>query len=124
MDIQGYWQAVLRKDAQAIRSYFGPQAQIFWHNTNECFTVEAFIEANCQYPGKWTGCIERLEEREDLAITVARVWALSGTPSLHAASFLTLRSDRILRLDEYWGDDGPAPKWRRDMALGRPIVPE
>ncbi|NLJ40498.1 MAG: nuclear transport factor 2 family protein, partial [Clostridiales bacterium] len=24
-------------------------------------------------------------------------------------------------LDEYWGDDGPIPQWRKDMHIGKPI---
>ena len=24
-------------------------------------------------------------------------------------------------LEEYWGDDGPPPRWRQEMGIGRPI---
>ena len=33
-------------------------------------------------------------------------------------------SGKIVRLDEYWGDDGPAPEWRRALGIGRPIQRE
>lgn len=36
-------------------------------------------------------------------------------------SFMQLRQDRILTLDEYWGDDGEAPRWRQQMQLGRAL---
>lgn len=34
----------------------------FWHCTNECFNVEEFIRANCEYPGEWEGEVERIEK--------------------------------------------------------------
>lgn len=29
--------------------------------------------------------------------------------------------DKIIAMDEYWADDGEAPKWRQDMKIGRKI---
>ena len=55
MDIKAFWDAVLRQDANVIREYFHPTAFVNWHNTNEHFTVEEFIRANCEYPGEWDG---------------------------------------------------------------------
>ena len=49
MDIKKFWDAVLRQDADAIREYFHPDAWVNWRNTNEHFTVEEFIRANCEY---------------------------------------------------------------------------
>lgn len=59
MDIYGFWDAILRQDATAIRSFFHPDAWVNWHNTNEHFTAEASIRANCAYPGQWEGTLER-----------------------------------------------------------------
>ena len=53
MDIHKFWEVVLHQDADAIREYFYPDAYVNWHNTNEHFTVEEFIRANCEYPGEW-----------------------------------------------------------------------
>ena len=124
MNVERYWQAVLRKDAAAIRESFHPQARIYWHNSDECFTVEDFIRANCQYPGDWAGRVKRIERLDGLVVTVTQVWAQGGDPSLHAVSFFELSQGKILRLDEYWGDDGPAPQWRRALALGQRIPSE
>lgn len=60
MDIKKFWNAVLHQDANAIRTYFHSNAWINWHNTNEHFTVEEFIQANCEYPGEWDGKVERI----------------------------------------------------------------
>ena len=55
MDIKAFWNAVLRQDADTIREYFHPDAWVNWHNTNEHFTVEEFIQANCEHPGEMDG---------------------------------------------------------------------
>ena len=60
MDIKVFWDAVLRQDADTIREYFHPDAWVNWHNTNEHFTVEEFIQANCEYPGEWDGEVEQI----------------------------------------------------------------
>ena len=53
--------------------------------------------------------------------TAAHVHAREGGPSFHVASFIRLEAGKIAALDEYWGDDGPAPAWRRAMRVGKPI---
>ena len=122
MDVQAYWDAVLRQDREALAAFFWENAVINWHNTNECFTVPEFIRANCDYPGQWEGKLERVMELGDQVITVTHVYNKEGTISCHAVSFLRIREDKILSVDEYWGDDGQPPRWRQELAIGRPIV--
>lgn len=62
MKLQTFWKAVLAQDADAIREYFAEDAVINWHCTNERFTVEEYLRANCEYPGEWDGEIERIEQ--------------------------------------------------------------
>lgn len=121
MDVEAYWAAVLDQDAARIPTFFQPDAYVNWRNSNEQFTVPEFVRANCEYPGRWRGALQKTLEIGDQLVTVARVWAADGAPSFHVTSFFQLREGRIAALDEYWGDDGPAPQWRRDMHLGRPI---
>ena len=73
-----------------------------WHNTNEQFTVEEFIRANCEYPGRWDGEVERVEVQGGLVITATRVWAAGGGPSYHVVSFIRTEGERIVSVDEYW----------------------
>lgn len=44
--------------------------------------------------------------------------------SFHAVSFIGTREDKIISIDEYWSDDGPAPQWRLDKCIGNPIWKE
>ena len=83
MNIQQFWSDVLAQRADEIREYFHADAYVNWHCSNEHFTVEEFIRANCDYPGDWDGEVEK-----------------------------------IIAMDEYWADDGEAPKWRQDMKIG------
>ena len=121
MDVKGFWRAVLQQDAPAIRGYFHENARINWHCTNECFTVEEFIRANCEYPGEWDGEVERVEVMGDLLVTATRVYTRDKTAFFHAVSFIRVREDKILSMDEYWGDDGPAPQWRQEKQIGGAI---
>ncbi len=122
MDINRFWEAVLKQDAVAIRSYFREDAYVNWHCTNEHFTVEEYIRANCEYPGEWDGKVERVHQSGDLMITATHVYIKDGGLSFHVTSFLSLKDDKIAAMDEYWGDDGEAPKWRQEMHIGRAIL--
>ncbi len=118
MDIQKYWEATLCQNAERMRDFFHPQAYVNWHNTNEHFTVEEFIRANCEYPGRWDGEIQRVERAGDLLIAVVHVFSLDEPFSCHVTSFLHIKEDKICSIDEYWGDDGAPPQWRADKKIG------
>lgn len=122
-DVDGYWQDIAAKDRERLRAWFAPSALIRWHCTNEQFTLEEFLLANCDYPGQWHGCVERAETLADHQIlTVAHVWNQEKTIACHVVSFFTLQGGRILALDEYWGDDTSPPQWRQHLQLGRKIT--
>lgn len=121
MNVNAFWKAVLAQDANEIRTYFHPNAYVNWHCTNEHFTVEEFIRANCEYPGNWDGVVERLVATGDTVITATRVYPKDRTTSFHVTSFIKLEDDLIVSMDEYWADDGDAPQWRQDMNLGSKI---
>ena len=121
MDIKNFWEAVIRQDAERIRPYFKETAWINWHCTNERFSVNEFIKANCEYPGRWDGMVERIERSGELITTVTKVFSKEGSLSFHAVSFIKIEDDKIASIDEYWGDDGPAPQWRLDKKIGVPI---
>jgi hypothetical protein len=119
--ITGLWNAMDRRRWHEIADYFCSDAAIFWHNTNERFTVPEFVEANSSYPGRWTIQVERLEEIGDLVISVVDVASVEGGQSCHAVSFFELEGGRIRTLHEYWGDNGRPPQWRIDRKIGTDI---
>ena len=121
VNIEKFWEAVLKQDADAIRMYFRPDAYVNWHNTNEHFTLEEYIRANCEYPGEWDGGVERIVLSGDEIVTATHVCSKDGSVSVHATSFIRIERDRIVSIDEYWGDDGEVPQWRKEMHIGGKI---
>ncbi len=124
MDIYAFWKAVLEQKPDTMRIFLHPDARIFWHCSNESFSSEEFIQANCTYPGEWDGCIKHVEETEHGMITVVHVYSKDKKLSFHVASFFTFQEGKVIKLDEYWGDDIPAPQWRQDLMIGYPIYSE
>lgn len=112
---ESYWEAVLSQDAAGMRALFAPEAEIRWPCTGERFTPEQFAAVNCAYPGVWDCEIERTEESGKLVICAARIRSKEDGSSFHAVSFLRVDGGRIVSLDEYWGEDGAPPQWRREL---------
>ncbi len=119
MNIKEYWQYTVSQNAEKMRAFFDENAYVNWHNTNEHFTKDEFIKVNCAYPNNWFGELERIEEFGDLIVTVTRVY--HNDVSFHAVSFITIKNDKIIAIDEYWGDDGDIPDWRTKMNIGKKI---
>lgn len=121
MNIKEFWKDVLAQDEKKIRNYFHKDAYVNWHCTNEHFTVDEFIIANCEYPGEWDGMVERIEAVNDLIITVTHIYPKDRSISFHVTSFIQITDDKITAMDEYYADDGTAPQWRLDKKIGTTI---
>ncbi len=65
--------------------------------------------------------MERVEEINDLTITVTHVYPKDRSLSFHVTSFFQIPDGRIQSLDEYWADDGTAPDWRLEKKIGTKI---
>ena len=92
-----------------------------WHCTNERFTVDEFIIANCEYPGEWEGEVERVETVNDLIIKVTLIYPKDRSAYYHATSFIQTKDGKITAMDEYYADDGAPPQWRLDKRIGTPV---
>ena len=121
MNIEAFWKDILQQNRDTLAGWFQPDAVIRWHCTNEQFTVPEFIRANCEYPGEWDGVVERAEQYGDRLVTVVNVFPKDRSASFHVVSFIKLKDDKIITVDEYWADDGEAPAWRKRMGIGKPI---
>ena len=121
MNIQSFFDDVIHQDAERLKQFFCDGGVIRWPCSNEQFSVDEYVRANCEYPNKWSGEIERVERTDDTIIMAARVFPTDDSASYHVVSFIKLKADMILSLDEYWADDGVAPEWRQKMQIGKPI---
>lgn len=119
--VEKYWQAIADQNSNVLKQFFDSNATIFWHNTNEKFTADEFIMANCKYPGNWQGIIKKIHYSNDTIICVVNIQNIEKTLSFHVTSFMKILNKKIIQLDEYWGEDGQAPNWRKEMNIGKPI---
>ena len=117
-NIYKFYNADSSQNALEIKKFFNEDAYIDWHNTNERFTVDEFIEVNCTYPDKWGGEVERVEQIGNLIIAVAKVINVFDKSSFYVNSFILLENGKISKLDEYWGDNGEIPQWRIIKNIG------
>jgi len=118
-DIGRFIQAVAKQNADALRGFFTPNAVICWHDSNEQFTVDEYICANCEYPGAWDGEIQRVERIDGGIVMVTKI--VSSESSHLVTAFVKLDAGKISRLDEYYSDCNEAPQWRKEMKIGKPI---
>ncbi len=118
---EALFQSTVMQKAEQMKEYFKEEALINWHNTNECFTRDEYIRANCEYPGRWFGTIERIELTGNVVILVGAVGLKDSEVALHVTSFYEFIEDKVIKLDEYYGEDGKAPQWRIDLNIGRSI---
>ena len=122
-DVYSFFDAIVKQNAEKLKDFFETDAIIIWSNTNEQFTVDEYIQVNCEYPGKWTGRIENIDEIDTLdkkMVYVAKVWKSDGTAA-RVVSFITFgdtENELIQLLDEYWSDISEPPEWRKRMNIG------
>ncbi|MGN0026559.1 MAG: nuclear transport factor 2 family protein, partial [Clostridium sp.] len=90
--IKQFWNDVVFQNKDKLRKYFCEDAIIRWHCTNESFNVDEYIIANCEYPGTWSGEVERFIQVGNTIITVTRVF--SEDISCHVTSFFTLYNNK------------------------------
>ena len=121
MDIEVFLKSVVSQNEKEMRKFFHKTATIKWHNTNEKFTLDEYIKVNCEYPDEWESKIEKYEKVGNLVILVALISSKTKNISFYVTSFLKILDDKIIELDEYWGDNGVPPKWRIDMNIGSKI---
>jgi hypothetical protein len=121
MNVHNLWKSILTQDEQTLRTYFHEDACVNWHCTNEHFSVDEYLIANCEYPGDWDGVVERVEVLDDLLITVTKVYSKDRSAHFHVVSFIRIVDGKIISMDEYWADDGVAPQWRLDKQIGTTI---
>lgn len=114
-DILQYWQATVYQSSDEMRSFFDEKAIIRWHNTKEVFDVKKFISINCNYPDKWDFEIERIELIENLYICVVKIFNISKTIEHYVVSFIKVKDEKIISIDEYWGENTAPPNWRLQM---------
>jgi len=110
---------VAGQNAEALPSYFTPDAVICWHDSNEKFTVSEYVRANCEYPGEWKGEVQRADKIDGGMVIVTKI--RSDDRAHFVTAFVKMAQGKICRLDECYSDCGEAPDWRKAMKIGKAI---
>ena len=118
---RSFFDAVLCQDPALLRKLFRKDAVIEWPCTNECFSRDEYIRANCEYPGEWDGEINSILPAAEQVVLITKVWSKDKCASFHCVSVLRIKNGKITALTEYWSDDEPAPQWRREKGIGKQI---
>ena len=119
--IKKYWQATLAQDANKMVQMLSKTCLITWPNTNECFTKEHYIKANCLYPGTWKGTVQEINPYLDGYLSITNVLSQDEVTSLHAITFFKINNGLITSIKEYWSEDGAPPTWRQSLDLSTPL---
>lgn len=102
MNVKEFWKAVLEQNKEKLQDYFHEDAVIRWHCSNELFTVQEYIRANCEYPGEWGGEIERIEKTADIIEkSIARIPLYHGLHTIKTDTnnkTVSMITDEIRRL--------------------------
>ena len=118
---RAFFKAVLSQKPDKLRKIFLKNAMIEWPCTNERFTLEEYVRANCEYPGDWDGEILSILPALEQTVLITKVWPKDKSASFHCVSVIRWKKNKIVALTEYWSDDGSAPQWRQEMGIGTPI---
>ncbi len=121
MDISAFITTVVQKDREGMKKFLDKDLQVRWHNTNEKFTLEEYLEVNCSYPGNWLGEVKSLIPTNKGCVVVAKISSEDKKSQFHQVSIIEIKDDKIIALDEYYSEDGPAPQWRLDKNIGNKI---
>lgn len=88
MNIETFFDDIVSQNKIKLKTYFHEEATIKCHCTNEIFTVDEYIKANCEYPGDWDGKIERIERANNTIILACQVFLKDKSLSFHVVSFI------------------------------------
>ena len=122
-NIENFLTVVVAQNADAMRTYLAPDAVVCWHETNEQFTAEEYIRANCEYPGAWTHSIKRTDSLPNGLVVVYLLSSCDEDLEFYVTAFIKLQDGKTTHLDEYYCHCSAAPQWRLDMNIGKPIDP-
>ncbi|MGL5150064.1 MAG: nuclear transport factor 2 family protein [Cetobacterium sp.] len=116
--IFNFFKDVIEQKKERLREYFDSEAKILWYETNEKFTVDEYLIANCEYPGDWIGEVKRVESIGDLVIFVGEVMPKDKSSRHYCTSFMKLKNNKIVLLEEYWTEEVKVPIWRKEKNIG------
>jgi len=111
--IRKFWHIFDEARYDDVADLLLPDCNVYWPNTRELFRgSQKLIDVNKRYPGRWHIDIVDVVTKDDLAVSVVRVYSNEVKHSFYATSFFKFESGLIAEITEYWGDITEPPAWR------------
>jgi len=111
--VREFWQLFDEARFDDVAELLLPDCNIYWPNTRELFRGrDKLIAVNKEYPGRWHIDVLDVIVKDDLAISIVRVYSKENKHSFYATSFFKFKHDLIAEITEYWGEITAAPAWR------------
>ena len=111
--VKKFWQIFDEARYDDVAGLLHPDCNVYWPNTRELFRgSQKLIDANKRYPGRWHIDIVDVVAKDDLAVSVVRVYSNESKHSFYATSFFKCENGLIAEITEYWGDITEPPSWR------------
>lgn len=107
-----------KENKENLRKYFNENATILWYETNEKFSIDEYLQVNLEYPNEWIGEIKRIENKNDLIIFIGEVKSKDESLCYYCTSFVKMKNNKILLLEEFWTKVASPPNWRKKLNLG------
>jgi len=116
--VREFWQIFDEARFDDVAGLLHPDCNVYWPNTRELFRgSQKLIDVNKRYPGRWHIDIVDVVVKDDLAVSVVRVYSKEKTQSFYATSFFKFKDGRINEITEYWGENTEPPVWRVTAGL-------
>ncbi len=111
--VRKFWQIFDDARYDDVAGLLRADCNVYWPNTRELFKGrEKLINVNKRYPGRWYIDIVDIISKDDLVISVVRVYSKVNNQNFYATSFFKFKDGLIAEITEYWGENTDAPAWR------------
>jgi len=111
--VRKFWQIFDEARYDDVAGLLHPDCNVYWPNTRELFKgSQKLIDVNKRYPGRWYIDIVDVFAKDDLVVSVVRVYSHENKHSFYATSFFKFENGLIAEITEYWGDITEPPAWR------------
>ena len=111
--VRKFWQIFDEARFDDVADLLQPDCNVYWPNTRELFRgSQKLIDMNKKYPGRWHIDVVDVVGKDDLVVSVVRVYSNENQHSFYATSFFKFEKGLIAKITEYWGNITEPPAWR------------
>lgn len=111
--VERFWKIFDAARYDDVAALLQLDCNVYWPNTRELFRGrQKLIDVNKRYPGRWHIEIVDIISKNELVVSVVRVYSKEKKQSFHATSFFKFKDGLIAEITEYWGENTNPLPWR------------